>query len=374
MTAADLIAMLHARYQPPEWALLDELHDSTGAGATRRFDAVAFNCWPSGRFVRLGFEVKVSRSDFARELADHAKRAALEEQCHQVFFVVPPGVCLPREVPEPWGLLQVAGDSLRALVKPRHREVGPVAEPLAVCAIRRLKEQEIARQKRHYTLDGVELTQEDLDALVERKLERRSAALDQERQALAKQEQEITAMQREVERDAGRWWEIWRMVQNAADGRSSWRPMTREPPTKEQLLEAVALIRDRGRADLTGNLRAARASLDATLAAIERAEFGSGPATAQIEELAPEAIRAALVACGEADTRSRRSGAFIPRLGAWVVLREAGLSLPRIAILTGHDHSTVSSGLKRAADYTDDPNYLRARAAASAVLATPRGS
>lgn len=61
---------------------------------------LAFNCWPSRGFVRLGFEIKVTRGDFARELGDHAKRAALERHCHEVYFVVGPGVCAPRDVPE----------------------------------------------------------------------------------------------------------------------------------------------------------------------------------------------------------------------------------------------------------------------------------
>lgn len=45
--AGGLLKLIRARYQTPEWAVLDELHDGTGSTATRRFDAVAFNCWPA---------------------------------------------------------------------------------------------------------------------------------------------------------------------------------------------------------------------------------------------------------------------------------------------------------------------------------------
>lgn len=110
IAAGGLLALIRARYPGPEWAVLDELHDGTGGSATRRFDAVAFNCWPSRGFVRLGFEIKVTRGDFARELADHAKRAALEKHCHEVYFVVGPNVYAARDVPEPWGLLEVRGE------------------------------------------------------------------------------------------------------------------------------------------------------------------------------------------------------------------------------------------------------------------------
>jgi len=266
--AAGIVALLHARYHPPEWALLEELQDSTGAGSSRRFDAVAFNCWPSSKFVRLGFEVKVSRSDFARELEDHKKRAALEAVCHQVFFVVPTGVCVAREIPEPWGLLQVSGEGLRALVKPRHREVGPIPEPLAVCAIRRLMERDLAYQKRHYIFDGAEVTQADIDIRAAAAVEKARAKMDAELAKVQEQQQVLAASRRLVEQDAGRWWEIWRQVADAATGRRSWHPPSPTPPTQEQLIEAIALIRHRGRAELENKLRTTRDTIDAMLSAM----------------------------------------------------------------------------------------------------------
>jgi len=268
VNAADITTLLRARYQPPEWAFLDELHDSTGAGASRRFDAVAFGCWPSSKFVRLGFEVKVSRGDFGRELDDHKKRAALEETCHQVYFVVPAGICHVREIPEPWGLLQVSGEGLRALVKPKHRDVGRVPEALAICAIRRLIERDLAYQKRHYLFEGTEITQTDLDNRVEVVLGNAHGKLDAELAKVREQQEALTGMRQAVERDAGRWWEIWRQVLDAAEGRRSRHPPSQNPPTQEQLLEAISRIRYRGRTELEDRLRAARGTIDAILSAM----------------------------------------------------------------------------------------------------------
>lgn len=267
MNAADLIRLLHKRYQPPEWAVLEELHNGTGATASRRFDAVAFNCWPSSGFVRYGFEVKVSRSDFARELENHEKRAALEAACHQVWFVVSAGVCQPREVPEPWGLLTVAGEQLRTLVKAQHRQVGPVPESLALCAIRRMVEQAAEYQRRHYILDGAELTQADIDAFVERKMGASYEVIELQRMEVQRDRDKLREERTKFETDADRWRGVWAMVTHAADQRGRHLIQT-EPPTRDAVREALERIRTRGSGDLADKLRATRDHLDSVLAAL----------------------------------------------------------------------------------------------------------
>jgi len=93
------------------------------------------------------------------------------------------------------------------------------------------------------------------------------------------------------------------------------------------------------------------------------------PATRSVLVIGPQVILAALATAGEKDLHSRRPNAQVPRVAAWVVLREANLSLPRIAMFTGHDHTTVMYALKRAASLAGDPIYIAARAAAQATLA-----
>ena len=269
MKAADLITMLHRRHPPPEWALLEELHDATGAQVKRRFDALAFACWPSSGYVRYGFEIKVSRADFARELADHEKRAALESQCHQVYFVVSAGVCEAREVPEPWGLLVVAGDRLRCMVKPQHRKVGPVCEPLAVCAIRRLVKSAADYESRHYILDSAQLTQGDLNALVDRKMASAYEALEHQRSKLKGLQEQLAAERQAFESAASRWWSVWHEIRQAAGERHHrWGAVPIEPPSPSELAEAIARIRFSGRTGLADRLSAARSSIDAALLAL----------------------------------------------------------------------------------------------------------
>lgn len=239
---------------------------------------MAFGCWPSSGFVRLGFEVKVARGDFLRELEDHAKRAALEQHCHQVWFVVPAGVCEPREIPEPWGLLQVAGDGLRARVKAQHRAVGPVAEPLAVGAIRRLVEAQQAEARRHHRFDGVELTQDDLDRRVDELTASARARLARDQAAAAERMQKVDEARQAFEAEAGVWWDVWAQVRTAAEGYRLAPQHAKIPPTRAQILEAVHRIRERGRDSLAASLRAARDRCDAALLALET-EAGEEPAT-----------------------------------------------------------------------------------------------
>jgi hypothetical protein len=270
MMASDLLRMIRARYQGPEWAVLDELHDGTGGSATRRFDAVAFNCWPSRGFLRLGFEIKVSRADFSKELAAHDKRAALEKHCHEVYFVVSAGVCVAREVPEPWGLLEVRGDKLHCTRKASHRKVESLGESFAVCAIRRLTEAGDAERKRHYIFDGAELTQADVDARVGEALKNEREYLDRERHRVGEAKAELYRAQEAFQRDGSAWWQVWRALERAADGYGTSygaAPLC-EPPTQVQLAATIDRIRLRASAELEQRLRHAHATIGAAIEAM----------------------------------------------------------------------------------------------------------
>ncbi len=268
--AGGLLRMIQARYQGPEWAVLDELHDGTGGSSTRRFDAVAFNCWPSRGFIRLGFEIKISRADFSKELAAHEKRAALERHCHEVYFVVGPNVCTAREIPEPWGLLEIRGDKLHCTRKAQHRKVESLGESFAVCAIRRLTEAADAERQRHYRFDGAELTQADIDTWVE---ERMKAERDRIERELGRVSEGKATLYREQEaflRDASAWWRVWRELERAAEGYgTSYGTAPKcEPPTQVQLAATIDRIRLRASAELEQRLRHAHATIGAAIEAM----------------------------------------------------------------------------------------------------------
>jgi hypothetical protein len=112
MYAEDIINLIYRRFAEKvgtEWVLATEVSDSTGVthsySRVSRLDAIAVSCWRSSRYAVHGFEVKVSRSDFLREIADPDKRARFEESCNQFWFACAPDVAEPAEVPDGCGLL-----------------------------------------------------------------------------------------------------------------------------------------------------------------------------------------------------------------------------------------------------------------------------
>jgi hypothetical protein len=107
-TEALLVGALRSRYGGNEWALITQVRD--GAGWDRRtFDAIAIGLWGSRGHPVHGFECKVSRSDWKRELAQPAKAEPLAAFCDRWWIVAPRGVVPPSTLPETWGLMEARG-------------------------------------------------------------------------------------------------------------------------------------------------------------------------------------------------------------------------------------------------------------------------
>lgn len=114
-----------------QWAVLPELRLSTGyvAGSEQRIDLVAVNSWPSkARFLGqrlparkigvISYEVKVSRDDFSREVANPEKRAVARLFSDVFLFATPAGLISPDEVPSDCGLVEVDERGRLRLVRP----------------------------------------------------------------------------------------------------------------------------------------------------------------------------------------------------------------------------------------------------------------
>jgi len=76
LTAADVLDVLAKRHdeggwngRPGRWVFLREVQAATGSYSdVQRFDGVAIGLVPSNDYARIVYEVKVSRSDWLREL------------------------------------------------------------------------------------------------------------------------------------------------------------------------------------------------------------------------------------------------------------------------------------------------------------------
>jgi hypothetical protein len=112
----DLVAALANRYSAPHWLLFDKVHDCPGFDRSRTADAVAFGLYHSRGFEVHGFEAKVDRGDFLREIADPDKADWLVRSVDRFYIVAPgPEVAKASELPVRWGLLYVKrhGDGFR---------------------------------------------------------------------------------------------------------------------------------------------------------------------------------------------------------------------------------------------------------------------
>lgn len=118
--SGDLRRMLDVRYAAPEWLLCDE----AGGAFGRRVDVVAFNLWHSRGYGLEGFEMKVDRRDWVREMRNPAKaEESLYGYCDRWWLLTSPGVAQADEIPEPWGWIESAGERLMT------RKKAPILTP-----------------------------------------------------------------------------------------------------------------------------------------------------------------------------------------------------------------------------------------------------
>ncbi len=100
--------MMHVRryYAGSSWAVFEGVANATGGRASRWADALAFGLWPSRGLEIHGVEIKVSRSDLLRELANPHKAEAVASYCDYWWIAAgSDGLAKPDELPPAWGLL-----------------------------------------------------------------------------------------------------------------------------------------------------------------------------------------------------------------------------------------------------------------------------
>ena len=176
MTEGEIIDLLRQRYgrqngNGREWAFLSHVRSTTGfasGGDVRTADALAMSMYRSKRHVLHGFEVKVSRSDWLRELKDPSKSVAIASYCDYWWLAVSePEVVKAGELPPKWGLLVATkgrpcpddwkppawaplapwpgAPRLRVVTKPKQLEPKPLERDFVACVLRRFsREQEDA--------------------------------------------------------------------------------------------------------------------------------------------------------------------------------------------------------------------------------------
>jgi len=139
-TSAQLYELIRKKYPAPAWAVLPQVADGTGARAKRWADAVAMSLYPSRGLELHGFEIKVARGDWLKELASPDKAEAVAAFCDRWWVVAPPQVAKLDELPPLWGLLEVRGDSLTILKAAEALTAKPVDRVFLASLFRRVYE------------------------------------------------------------------------------------------------------------------------------------------------------------------------------------------------------------------------------------------
>lgn len=134
-------AALRLRFAAPEWACFFEVRSAAGFDARRTADAVAMNQWPSRGLEVHGVEVKVSRSDWLRELKDPAKSQPVQRFCDRWWVAVSDAsIVKDGELPPTWGLLVLRGEKLVQKVEAPKLNAEPLTRTFVASLLRNAAE------------------------------------------------------------------------------------------------------------------------------------------------------------------------------------------------------------------------------------------
>jgi hypothetical protein len=142
MTTEQLMTLLRQKYPKGEFAFFTEVPNGTGSHASRHADALAMSLWPSRGLYLTGFELKVSRSDWIKELKQPAKAESIAQYCDYWFLVAASQEIIQTgELPPTWGLMAPVAGKLKVITQPTKLEPIPLTTKFIAALFRRAQEQ-----------------------------------------------------------------------------------------------------------------------------------------------------------------------------------------------------------------------------------------
>ena len=174
LNAAAIRDGMLTRWRDPEWAIMWEVGQGTGAQSGRYADAVMMSLWPSRGLELHGVEIKVSRSDWRREAADPGKAEAVARYCDRWWIHTPPGVVPDlSEMPPAWGLREWDGRNWSTRREAEKTEAEPVSRVFLASMLRRadgaLRAMERAAEQRGQA--SVEVARQRLEEAYAKKID-----------------------------------------------------------------------------------------------------------------------------------------------------------------------------------------------------------
>lgn len=200
ISASDIRKAMSKRWAAPEWALMWEVNQGTGAQSGRSADAVMMSLWPSRGLELHGVEIKISRSDWRREAADPTKAEAIAKYCDRWWVHTAPGVVDDlSDVPPAWGLREWDGKRWTTLREAEKTAVAAIDRPFLAALLRRgdgairsliqdaMQESELALQAERQKM------REDFATRLKNEVERRTAQVSKAADTVAKFEEAFGA-------------------------------------------------------------------------------------------------------------------------------------------------------------------------------------
>jgi hypothetical protein len=96
------------RHAGEAWAMVRDCPDDTSIAKCRTADAIVAGCWSSKGFTIHGYEVKVTRADWQREIKDHQKSLDFMKLVDFWWLACPAGIARLEEIPGNWGFIEVS--------------------------------------------------------------------------------------------------------------------------------------------------------------------------------------------------------------------------------------------------------------------------
>jgi hypothetical protein len=138
LKSSEIRAAMAKRWCDPQWSIMWEVGEGTGARSGRYADAVMMSLWPSRGLELHGVEIKVSRSDWKREAADPSKAEAIARYCDRWWIHTGPGVVDDlSDLPPAWGLREFDGKSWSTIREAEKTDAEPVTRHFLASMLRR---------------------------------------------------------------------------------------------------------------------------------------------------------------------------------------------------------------------------------------------
>jgi len=112
----------------------------------RTADALVLSTWPSRGLWMAGVEVKISKSDYRKELEDPTKAHEFHRFCHFWYVATPKGLLDGLVIPETWGHIEVQKDRAKVVKTPIQQTPIPITMAFLCSILRQVSEGYISKE------------------------------------------------------------------------------------------------------------------------------------------------------------------------------------------------------------------------------------